>query len=81
MRAGEVGTIRIVVQTNGQIQAHARMRDEFGALHRLKAAHATEAEARGALDEQADLIRHGSAGPLLNAYSTIAEAGAVFRWP
>lgn len=31
MRAGEVGTIRIVVLASGQVQAHARMRDELGA--------------------------------------------------
>jgi hypothetical protein len=72
MRAGEVGTIRIVVLANGQVQAHARMRDELGALRRLKVVRATEEEARRALEEQADLIRHGSAGPTLNAYSTIA---------
>jgi hypothetical protein len=78
MRAGEIGTIRIVVLANGQVQAHARMRDELGALCRLKVVRSTEVEARRALDDQADLIRHGSAGPTLNAYSTIAEAAAVF---
>lgn len=78
MRAGEVGSIRIVVLANGQVQAHARMRDEFGALHRLKGTRATEAEARRALDEQADLLRNGVAGPSLTAYSTIAEATVVF---
>ena len=78
MRAGEVGTIRVVVLANGQIKADARMRDELGALRRLKVVRATEGEARRALDEQSDLIRHGSAGPRLSAYSTIAEAGAVF---
>jgi hypothetical protein len=78
MRAGEVGTIRIVVLANGQIQANARVRDELGALCRLKVVRATEQDARSALDEQADLIRHGSAGPTLSAYSTIAEAAAVF---
>lgn len=78
MRAGEVGSIRIVVLANGQIQAHARMRDEFGTLHRLKGTRASEAEARRALDEQADLLRNGLAGPSLTAYSTIAEAAVVF---
>jgi integrase len=78
MRAGELGTIRIVVLANGQAQAHARMRDELGALCRLKVVRATEEEARRALGEQADEIRHGSAGPTLNAYSTVAEAAAVF---
>jgi integrase len=78
MRAGEVGTIRIVSLANGQIQANARMRDELGALRRLKVVRATEEDARRALDEQADLIRHGSAGPMLNPYSTIAEAAAAF---
>ena len=78
MRAGEVGTILIVILANGQIQAHARMRDELGALRRLKVGRATEEEARRALEEQSDLVRNGSAGPTLTAYSTIAEAGVVF---
>ena len=78
MRAGEVGSIRIVVLANGQIQAHARMRDEFGTLHRLKGTRASETEARRAIDEQADLLRNGLAGPSLTAYSTIAEAAVVF---
>lgn len=78
MRAGEVGTIRIVGLANGQVQAHARMRDELGALRRLKVVRATEDEARRALQEQADMIRRGAAGPTLNAYSTITEAAAVF---
>lgn len=56
MRAGEVGTIRIVALANGQVQAHARMRDEVGTLHRLKVARATETDVRRALEEQADLI-------------------------
>ena len=78
MRAGEVGTIRIVVLASGQIQAHARMRDEFGTLHRLKGTRATEVEARRALDDQADLLRNGITGLSLTAYSTIADAAMVF---
>ncbi|TFC25612.1 integrase [Cryobacterium sp. TMT1-3] len=78
MRAGEVGTIRLVVLANGQIQAHARMRDEFGTLHRLKGTRATEVEARRALDDQAELLRNGMTGLSLTAYSTIAEAAMVF---
>jgi integrase len=78
MHAGEVGSIRLVVLANGQIQANARMRDESGALRRLKVVRATEGEARRALDEQCETIRHGGSGPTLGAYSTIAEAGAVF---
>jgi len=78
MRAGEVGMIRIVVLANGQSQAQARMRDESGTLRRLRVVRATAEEARRALDEQAEAIRYGSAGPTLTAYSTIAEAGAVF---
>jgi len=78
MRASEVGTIRIVVLANGQVQANARMRDEVGVLHRLKTARGTEVEARRALDEQADLIRNADIGASLNAYSTIAQTAAVF---
>ncbi|KGJ77575.1 hypothetical protein GY21_07300 [Cryobacterium roopkundense] len=77
-RASEIGIIRIVVLANGRVEANARMRDEVGALHRLKAARGTEVEARRALQEQADLIRNGSTGVSLDAYSTIADAAAVF---
>ena len=78
MRAGEVGTIRVVVLANGQSQANARMRDEYGTLRRLRVVRATEEEARRALDEQSETIRYGGAGPTLTSCSTIAEAGAVF---
>src|SRR3990170_3677437 len=78
MRAGEVGNIRIVVLANGQVQAHARMRDELGALRRLKVVRPTEEDARRALGQQSEVIRHGSTGPTLSASSTIAEASAVF---
>jgi hypothetical protein len=46
MRTGEVGTIRILVLANRQVQAHARMRDDVGALCRLEVVRATEEEAR-----------------------------------
>ncbi|WP_420898260.1 phage integrase central domain-containing protein [Cryobacterium sinapicolor] len=46
--------------------------------HRLKVARATETDVRRALEEQANLIRNGRAAQSLNAYSTIAEAAAVF---
>ena len=32
MSAGEMGTVRFVALANGQIEAHARMRDEVGEL-------------------------------------------------
>lgn len=75
-RAGEIGTVRIAILATGHVQAQARMRDELGALRRLKVVRATEREARRALDEQADLIRNASVGPMLTANSTIADAGA-----
>lgn len=78
MRAGELGNISIIALASGQIQARARMRDELRERRSLKVVRATEQEARRALDEQADLIRHGSAGPTLNVYSTVAQASAVF---
>jgi hypothetical protein len=79
MRAGEIGAINITVLPNGQTRAQARMRDEVGALVRLSAVRATEADARKAVEEQADVIRFGSAGGArLTAASTIAEAAAVF---
>jgi integrase len=78
MHAGELGTVRVTVLANGRVQADARMRDEAGALRRLKAVRATEPEARAALDEQADTIRYGTLGPRLTARSTLSEACAVF---
>jgi len=78
MRAGEVGNVRIVGLANGQVRAEARMRDDLGALRRLKVVRATEEEARRALGEQAEVIRLGSTEPMLTAHSTIAEASAVF---
>jgi hypothetical protein len=62
MRAGEIGAINITVLPNGQTRAQARMRDEVGALVRLSAVRATEADARKAAEDQADVIRFGSAG-------------------
>ena len=78
MSAGEMGKVRFVALANGQVEAHARMRDEVGELRRLKAVRASEEEARLALEEQADGVRHGGTGPLLSKSSTIAQAAAVF---
>jgi len=76
--AGEMGKVNFVVLASGQVQAHARMRDEFGEMRRLKAVGPTESIARIALKEQAERIRCGGSGPMLNATSTIAQASAVF---
>ena len=54
------------------------MRDEAGVLHRLKVVRETETQARQAIEEQADLLRNGSYGVVLNVYSTITQAAAVF---
>jgi hypothetical protein len=77
MPAGQMGKLRVVVLASGQVQAHARMRDEVGELRRLKVVRGSEQDARRALDEQADQVRHGGSGPMLSASSTIAEASAV----
>lgn len=78
MRAGELGTVRVSVRPNGQVQADARMRDESGALRRLKVVRASESEARQALEIEADAVRYAGLGARLNARSTVAEACAVF---
>lgn len=78
MRAGELGAVRISVRPNGQIQADARMRDEAGALRRLKVVRATEEAARRALADEADAIRYSGLGARLTARSTVAEACVVF---
>lgn len=78
MRAGELGTVRVSVRPNGQVQADARMRDESGALRRLKVVRASEPEARQALEIEADAVRYAGLGARLNARSTVAEACAVF---
>lgn len=62
MQAGELGAVRVSVRPNGQTQADARMRDEAGALRRLKVVRATEQEARAALGAEADAIRYGTLG-------------------
>jgi integrase len=78
MGAGELGTIRTTVLANGRVQANARMRDESGALCRLKTVGDTKENAIRALNEQADTIRYGTFGPQLSARSTVAEACTVF---
>lgn len=78
MPAGELGAVRVSVRPNGQIQADARMRDEAGALRRLKVFRATEQEARAALAAEADAIRYGTLGARLNSRSTVADACLVF---
>ena len=78
MQAGELGAVRVSVRPSGQIQADARMRDEAGALRRLKVVRATEQEARAALAAEADAIRYGTLGARLNSRSTVAEACLVF---
>lgn len=78
IRAGQIGAIRITELPNARVQANARMRDETGALRRLKTIGDTEEEATRALHEQADIIRFGSLGNRLTAHSTVAEACAVF---
>jgi hypothetical protein len=78
MRAGQIGTIRTALLPNGRVQANARMRDETGALCRLKTIGDTAEEAVRALHDQADASRYGSAGSRLTARSTLAEACAVY---
>jgi len=69
MRAGQIGAIRVVELPGGRVQANARMRDEAGALRRLKTVGDTEEAAVRALHEEADAIRYGSVGPRLTAHS------------
>lgn len=78
MSAGEMGKVRFVVLARGQVEAHARMRDEVGELRRLKVVRGSEEDALRALEEQADQVRYGGTGPRLTESSTIAEASAVF---
>jgi integrase len=78
MSAGEMGKVSFVLLASGQVQAQARMRDEFGEMRRLKAVGPTEALSRRALEDQAEQVRHGGIGALLTAASTIAQASAVF---
>jgi integrase len=78
MTAGEMGTFSFAVLASGQVRAQARTRDEFGEMRRLKAVASDESKARIAREEQAERIRCGDTGPMLNATSTIAQASAVF---
>ncbi|WP_345802914.1 tyrosine-type recombinase/integrase [Microbacterium sp. AZCO] len=73
-----MGEIGIKVLASGRVQATARMRDEAGALCRLKATEFTEGKARLELERQAQIIRIGTAGELLSPRSTLAQACAVW---
>lgn len=78
LRAGEVGAVSIRVLKSGKVEATARMRDEAGALCRLKATGLTEASAISELRRQAESVRVGTTGALLGPNSTLAEACSIW---
>lgn len=80
LRAGELGTIRIIRLPSGRYQAQARLCDEVGKSHQVKASGTTEALAETALREKADSIRGDTGGPTLGKNATVAVVGAVFLY-
>ncbi|GLU89684.1 tyrosine-type recombinase/integrase [Agromyces sp. NBRC 114283] len=80
LRAGQLGTVRTITLPSGRIQARARLCDEVGKLHQLKASGTTEALAETALREKADAILNDTGGPTLTKDVTITEVAAVFLY-
>lgn len=78
LRAGELGEISIRVLGPRRVEATARMRDEAGALQRLRAVGQTDKTARADIERQAEVIRIGATGVLLAPTSTLAAACALF---
>ncbi len=80
LRAGQLGTVQTITLPSGRIQARARLCDEVGKLHQLKASGTTEALAETALREKADSILNDTGGPTLTKDATITEVAAVFLY-
>lgn len=80
LRVGDLGTIRIIRLPSGKYQAQARLCDEVGKSHQVKASGTTEALAETALREKADSIRGDTGGLTLGKNATVAEVGAVFLY-
>ncbi len=80
LRAGQLGTVQTITLPSGRIQARARLCDEVGKLHQLKASGTTEALAETALWEKADSILNDTGGPTLTKDATITEVAAVFLY-
>ncbi len=80
LRAGQLGTVQTITLPSGRIQARARLCDEVGRLHPLKASGTTAALAEAALREKADAILNDTGGPTLTKDATITEVAAVFLY-
>lgn len=78
LEPGQIGKVGYTTLASGAVQATAKMRDDMGEPHRLKASSATADEALAALEAQAARVRFSAAGPLLRKDATIAEACTVF---
>lgn len=80
LRAGELGTIKVLQLPSGRFQARSRMCDELGELQRLKASGDTQDAAIQQLRAKADAIRNDTGGPSLSKEATISEVGRVFLY-
>lgn len=80
LRAGELGAIQVMELPSGRFQARARLCDEVGKVHQLKASGTTAALAETALREKADAVLNDSGGPRLSKDATITEAAVVFLY-
>lgn len=80
LRAGELGAVQVMELPSGRFQARARLCDEVGKLHQLKASGTSAALAETALREKADAVLNDSGGPTLSKEATITEAAVVFLY-
>ena len=77
LRAGELGVVQIMTLPSGRFQARARLCDEVGKVHQLKASGTTAALAETALREKADAVLNDSGG----AIASLPTFGSSDRWP
>lgn len=80
LRAGELGTVQVMALPSGRFQARARLCDEVGKLHQLKASGTSPALAETALREKVDAVLNDSGEPTLSKDATITEAAVVFLY-
>ena len=65
---------------SGRFEARARVCDEVGEVHQLKASGTSAALAETALREKVDAVLNDSGGPTLIKDATITETAAVFLY-
>src|SRR3954452_24103723 len=74
---GELGAVQVTRLAGGLLRARARMRDDGGTLHQLRAVGQTEDEARAELRRKAVALTTGGTSGL-SPESTLGEAGEAW---